>query len=76
MSLRTRLGCLLSAVLLLTPVLPADAAPARPQVHDLKTNTLDVTVPANTTATVRIPARDGSIDVQEIASGTCHFEAR
>jgi len=38
--------------------------------------TLDVTVPANLTATVRIPARDGSIDVQEIASGTYHFEAR
>jgi len=40
MSLRTRLGCLLSVVLLLTPVLPADAAPVRPQVHHLKTNSL------------------------------------
>ncbi len=38
--------------------------------------TLDVTVPANTTATVRIPAGDGSADVKTIASGTYHFEAR
>jgi hypothetical protein len=40
MPLRTRLGCILSAVLLLTPVLSADAAPACPQVHHLKTNSL------------------------------------
>ena len=40
MSVRSRLGCLLSVLVLLTPVLPADAALARPQVHDLKTNSL------------------------------------
>ncbi|MFG1820334.1 alpha-L-rhamnosidase C-terminal domain-containing protein [Kribbella sp. NPDC049174] len=35
--------------------------------------TLDVTIPANTTATVRIPARDRTTVVKEIASGTYRF---
>ncbi|HEY0618423.1 MAG TPA: hypothetical protein VGD15_12575, partial [Kribbella sp.] len=46
MSLRSRLACLLAAALLLTPLLPATAAPpsgpeeARSKVLNLKTNSL------------------------------------
>jgi alpha-L-rhamnosidase len=45
MSLRSRLACLLAAALLLTPLLPATAAPPRPseacpKVLNLKTNNL------------------------------------
>ncbi|MEI8412103.1 MULTISPECIES: alpha-L-rhamnosidase C-terminal domain-containing protein [unclassified Kribbella] len=37
--------------------------------------TLDVTIPPNTTASIRIPARDGTTTVKEVASGTYHFTA-
>ena len=43
MSLRSRLTCLLAAALLLTPLLPATAAPPRlacPKVSNLRTNSL------------------------------------